>query len=252
MKIVKNLAFAVMAIFAVNIIAPQLANAAPESTTAQTKKVQKKPVVKSKKNYKKKKSVKQKQLAPPHVVVDNRAECFARAGDSPSAFFSCDRVTSVNVATVNTFTPSKKSSSVFGGNNIIQEAKKLDGMTVKNNRVALKNYMNTNKNPIDPLRTPWCAAFANAVLRRTGHEGTDSHMARSFLNYGIKTVKPSEGDIVVLKRGRSRLTGHVGFFKGYEWHGSKLYVKVVGGNQNKSVNVAHFPVEKVLGYRIPV
>ena len=133
---------------------------------------------------------------------------------------------------------------------VVAEAKKWEGKNAKKDKKELKGlFASTGQEPIDPAHIPWCAAFANAILRRTEVEGTDSLMARSFLTWGAKTVDPKEGDVVVLKRGRSQWAGHVGFFIGYEWIDGVKYVKVLGGNQNKEVNVAYFPASHVIGYR---
>lgn len=59
---------------------------------------------------------------------------------------------------------------------------------------------------------PWCAAFANAMLRRAGYAGTGSLAARSFLNWGQSLKTPKPGCIVVFKRGNSSWQGHVAFF----------------------------------------
>lgn len=252
MKIVKTIALAVFSIFAVSIIVPETSNAAPQNSTVHVKQIQKKKVVKKK--VVKKKVAKKKQTSVVTANVDQRAQCFAGASDSHAAYFACDRLDFVAKAFASSRKSQQASYSANGKTHIISEASKLKGMHAKRNRVDLANYMRAGNNdkPVDPVKIPWCAAFANAVLRRSGYEGTDSLMARSFLNYGEKITNPSNGDIVVLKRGRSQFTGHVGFFDGYEWYGSQLYVKVVGGNQSKSVNVAHFPVDRVLGYRRPV
>lgn len=133
---------------------------------------------------------------------------------------------------------------------VVAEAKKWEGKHAKKNKQELKSlFASTGQGPVDPVHTPWCAAFANAILRREGYDGTDSLMARSFLSWGMRTADPKEGDVVVLKRGRSQWAGHVGFFVGYEWYDGVKYVKVLGGNQNKEVSVAYFPASQVIGYR---
>ena len=86
------------------------------------------------------------------------------------------------------------------------------------------------EDPIDPQHVAWCAAFANAILRRENKETTHSLMARSFLHWGKVTHDPKEGDIVVLARGKDGWSGHVGFFMGYETFDGVKYVKVLGGN----------------------
>lgn len=134
-------------------------------------------------------------------------------------------------------------------NPVVAEAKKWEGKTSKKDRKELKDLFASSNIPADPVRIPWCAAFANAILNRSGYETTNSLMARSFLTWGIKTKQPQDGDIVVLKRGNSNASGHVGFFQGYEWVNGVQYVKVLGGNTDDAVQVGYFPSGKVLGYR---
>jgi uncharacterized protein (TIGR02594 family) len=129
----------------------------------------------------------------------------------------------------------------------VRRALQLTGLDSRRDRAALKNYIGA-----DPRSMAWCAAFANAVLAETGYQTTDSYLARSFLNYGIATKTPKQGDLVILKRDHSNWAGHVGFYiQTVEIEGIK-YVAVLGGNQNKGINVAYFPVSNVLGYREPV
>lgn len=137
----------------------------------------------------------------------------------------------------------------------IKKAEKMIGMTARKNddRKQLKQYFASNlSHSIDPARIPWCAAWANAVLAEAGYNTTDSLMARSFLHYGKVIREPRKGDIVVLRRGRSEYTGHVGFFIERVTIDGKTYVAVLGGNQSKSVNVAYYREDRVIGYREPV
>jgi len=132
------------------------------------------------------------------------------------------------------------------------EAKKWEGKNSrdKNDRKELTMLFNESTiPPIDPGKLPWCAAFANAILNKLGHEGTNSLMARSFLNYGAPTKNPQVGDIVITKRGKNPVAGHVGFFEGYEVVDGVTYVKIFGGNTDKMVSTGWFPVTAVLGFR---
>jgi uncharacterized protein (TIGR02594 family) len=99
---------------------------------------------------------------------------------------------------------------------------------------------------LDPATTPWCAAFANAVLGASGIKGTGKANARSFLNWGTPTDNPSEGDIVVFKRGGSSWQGHVAFFVGFDGDGN---IKVLGGNQHDHVSITTMPRAALLGFR---
>jgi uncharacterized protein (TIGR02594 family) len=132
----------------------------------------------------------------------------------------------------------------------VAEAQRLQGKDARKDRRELKALMsNGNAGPVDPVITPWCAGFMNAVLSNTGWETTGSLRARSFLHYGLKTSNPDHGDIVVLRRGHDNWSGHVGFFMGYEYYDGTKYVKVLGGNTEKKVDVGYFPVNRVLGFR---
>lgn len=95
--------------------------------------------------------------------------------------------------------------------------------------------------------TAWCAAFANAMVKRGGREGTGSLLARSFLKWGVELKTPRLGCIAVFKRGNSTWQGHVGFYVGE----TATHIRVLGGNQSNAVNVRSYPKSKLLGYRWP-
>lgn len=102
---------------------------------------------------------------------------------------------------------------------------------------------------IDPRVTPWCAAFVNSVLRASGRDGTNSLLARSFLDFGTPVDEPQEGDIVVLWRDRpDSWKGHVGFYAGQTDDGK---IRVLGGNQDNQVSEKTYPASRLLGYRRP-
>lgn len=97
--------------------------------------------------------------------------------------------------------------------------------------------------------TPWCSAFVNWCLFRCGLMGTNSSLAKSWLNYGKKTNNPEIGkSIVVLWRGRrDGWQGHVGFFAGRK-NGKIL---ILGGNQGNEVCYQYYKENKVLAYINP-
>jgi len=96
--------------------------------------------------------------------------------------------------------------------------------------------------------TPWCSAFVNFCLQKSGGRGTHNAMARSFLTWGRKLTTPEDGCIVVLWRGSPDSdSGHVGFFCGYSQDGSQ--VKILGGNENNMVMVKEYPSNRILGFR---
>jgi uncharacterized protein (TIGR02594 family) len=127
-------------------------------------------------------------------------------------------------------------------------ARQQVGLREDKDRGVLASFIkNVGGQNIDPALTPWCAAWANAVLHSAGYSGTNSAAARSFLTYGTPVDQPQEGDIVVLSRGADPAKGHVGFYAG---PGSTPgTIKILGGNQGNAVSVAEFPTANVLGYR---
>jgi uncharacterized protein (TIGR02594 family) len=96
--------------------------------------------------------------------------------------------------------------------------------------------------------TAWCAAFANAMLKRAGVKGTGSLAARSFLSWGEDLRDaPRVGCLAVFRRGTEAWQGHVAFFLGAEGE----YVRVLGGNQGNAVSIARYRKSDLLGYRWP-
>jgi uncharacterized protein (TIGR02594 family) len=99
--------------------------------------------------------------------------------------------------------------------------------------------------------TPWCSAFVNWCLTQAGYEGTNSALARSWLNWGQPITEPRKGCIVVFKRGAG--FGHVAFYLDE----TDTHIKVMGGNQlNPETNIyevseKYYPKTDFLGYRIP-
>jgi uncharacterized protein (TIGR02594 family) len=133
------------------------------------------------------------------------------------------------------------------------DAQNWVGTDAKIHRKELRNYMTAAKaGPVDPATVPWCAGWANAVLQSNGLIGTKSLAARSFLKWGVPTHEPKEGDIVVVRRGNLGWQGHVGFFVGYEEYEGQRYVKILGGNTDKRVDIGYFPTKIVWGYREPL
>jgi uncharacterized protein (TIGR02594 family) len=94
--------------------------------------------------------------------------------------------------------------------------------------------------------TPWCAAFVNWVFKQVNIPGTNSAMARSFLQWGRAIMNPVPGCVVVFARG-AYPSGHVAFFLSR----SGGFVTVLGGNQSNQVKISEYPASDVLGYRMP-
>lgn len=134
-------------------------------------------------------------------------------------------------------------TSVFAGEVLLNRASTYVGMHEKSNRTTIRGVTK-----VDPVRTPWCAAFVNGVLRSVGLSGTGSNSARSFTKYKTGTKNPQKGDIVVLRR-KGGSGAHVGIFKGFVTRNGRTMVAVVGGNQSNKVSIAYYPTSKVITYR---
>lgn len=107
---------------------------------------------------------------------------------------------------------------------------------------------------VDPVSTEWCAAFLNAILKRQGILGSESVsdaplMARSFLNWGIAVTTPERGDIMIFRRGNRGWQGHVAIYLGTVERNGRTYYRMLGGNQNDSVNIMHYPASKLIAIR---
>jgi uncharacterized protein (TIGR02594 family) len=97
--------------------------------------------------------------------------------------------------------------------------------------------------------TPWCAAFANAILAQLGLPHTGSGMAKSFDTYGtevqLKDILP--GDLIRFWRGSpSSDAGHIAIFVRF---GSGNTVVVRGGNQGNKVSDAEYPISRIVSIR---
>lgn len=129
---------------------------------------------------------------------------------------------------------------------IMKIAMDYNGYNASKNRKELKEILD-----VDPVHVPWCAGFINYVLERAGYYTTNNLSAASYHNYGMRVNEPKPGDIVLLRRtgGSGR---HVAFFYGYHIENGEKYIMLLGGNQDKSVNITSYPIELVVDIRRPI
>ena len=96
--------------------------------------------------------------------------------------------------------------------------------------------------------TPWCSAFVNWCMARSGIEGTNSAAARSWAGWGQELDPASRvrGAVVVLSR-----TGgnHVALDTGRT--GASGAWLLCGGNQKDSASISPYSEARVHGYRWP-
>ena len=131
----------------------------------------------------------------------------------------------------------------------LKTADAFNGFSERSNRQELKQFMK-----VDPVRTEWCAAFVNSVLRVNEVPGSETVsdnplMARSFLDWGVAVEEPRLGDIVIFPRGNQGWQGHVGFYIRTVERGGRSYYVILGGNQNNKVSYDLYPASSRLGIR---
>lgn len=130
-------------------------------------------------------------------------------------------------------------------NNVLKNADNLVGIDQRNKeqREFLKEYFQTYLNRyVDPVETPWCAAYVDAVLAESGLPRMNTLWARDFLKYGVPVNTPVKGDIAVFSRKIS--FGHVGFYLDM----NEDYVQILNGNANGQVGYSNYPRSKLLGF----
>lgn len=132
-------------------------------------------------------------------------------------------------------------------NTVLSNGNKLVGLYDNNrsDRAYLMNYFYRNLGAkVDPSKTPWCAAYVDAVLAESGLPTMNTLWARNFLDYGVPTDSPEKGDIAVFTRGKSY--GHVGFFLQYD---GADYITLLNGNVSGKVLISNYPRSRLLGFR---
>ena len=131
----------------------------------------------------------------------------------------------------------------------VAEGRKLIGLTEikgsQHNPEILQMWKDIKRGGIKDDETPWCAAFAGAMLERVGIRSTRFESAKSYLDWGLKLDAPIYGCIAVFTRDGG---GHVGFVVGQTDNGDLL---ILGGNQSDAVNIKAFKRDRVSGYRWP-
>lgn len=105
---------------------------------------------------------------------------------------------------------------------------------------------------------PWCSSFVNWCMEQAGIKGTNSALAKSWLNWGKSIVTPVIGCICVIKKKQSGNDIATGSSSGYHvafWLEEKEgRIHLLGGNQSDMVKMSSFNLEsyEIIGYRMPV
>lgn len=190
-------------------------------------------------------------------VTGTEASAKIRGGNTASCYSSNIQHTNKNCRGKKLITHTKKTASTKSHRpktsvpspkgSIYSEAARYVGFNERRNTQSL-----TKLTGVNPRRTPWCAAFVNAMLNKNGYRGTNSHAASSFINYGVRVSTPSQGDIVVIRSRSSGSGKHVGIFYGYKTIRGVKHIGLLGGNQSNMVKVTYYPARSVIAIRRPV
>lgn len=138
--------------------------------------------------------------------------------------------------------------------------KKTDWMTIAEGEIGVRTFADGESNPRIAAyhngtnisgyddKAAWCSSFVNWVLSQSGYLGTNSALARSWLDWGVPLKEPCLGCVAILERENpDGWQGHVGFFLRVE--GDLIYL--LGGNQLNEVREHSYPLASALGYRWP-
>lgn len=149
---------------------------------------------------------------------------------------------------VGMMSPEDRIAALGSGVNPADLAAQYKGFGEKNQPEVLTEFFRkTGGKSIDPRETPWCAAYADAVLGASGKQQAGTLRAADFLKYGTATEQPTKGDVVVFAPQAKGASGHVGFVVGIE--GDR--VRYIAGNDSNKVQENTLPLSQVVGFRIP-
>jgi uncharacterized protein (TIGR02594 family) len=102
-----------------------------------------------------------------------------------------------------------------------------------------------------PDDVPWCASFVSFCMENSNSDAVRqanvrSARARDWMNWGNSLDAAERGCVVVLKRGRDSIKGHVGFFlKDTE----EDKIALLGGNQSNQVKISTYKKSDILALR---
>ena len=104
---------------------------------------------------------------------------------------------------------------------------------------------------------PWCSSFVNWALQQTNRRGTNSALAKSWLNWGVALTTARAGAITVIKRKGATSDAATGSTTGYHVafyvSATPTHVRLLGGNQRDSVRYSNFALAgySIEGFRWP-
>ncbi|MBK0383528.1 TIGR02594 family protein [Pedobacter sp. SD-b] len=93
---------------------------------------------------------------------------------------------------------------------------------------------------------PWCGLFMAICAKRSGYAPPKDYLAaKSWANFGLKSDKPSLGDILVFTRDGGN---HVALYVSED----EKNFQILGGNQSDAVKIISYPKSRLLTARTPI
>lgn len=129
----------------------------------------------------------------------------------------------------------------------IEMAKQVREFAGDEDNPRIQEYLRCVGLPFAHDEVPWCSAFANWCMEKSGYLGTRKANARSWLDWGVELAEPKEGCVVVFSRPPDPAHGHVAFY----CRETENHIEVLGGNLGNSVSRALYPKSRWLAYRGP-
>jgi uncharacterized protein (TIGR02594 family) len=130
---------------------------------------------------------------------------------------------------------------------VIELATPYVGLSARSDRTTLIKLMDG----VDPMRTAWCVGFANSIMNQAGIDTLDSLAVASYLSWGVPVIdEPRVGDIVILRFNKRRKgPSHLGFLYNITTENGRTIVQVLGGNQNKHVQISNYNANSIVTIR---
>jgi uncharacterized protein (TIGR02594 family) len=124
------------------------------------------------------------------------------------------------------------------------------GTGSNNQRIIEYLYTTTLHSKQD--ETPWCAAFVNWVMTKSGHRGTNNAAAISWLKWGTHLSTPRYGAVAVIYNPNHE-SGSSGNHVGFWVSETSTHFRLLGGNQSNKVKYSDYPKKgwQIKGYRWP-
>lgn len=127
------------------------------------------------------------------------------------------------------------------------------------NRKIVEYHHTTKFSEKATHETPWCAAYVNWVMQKSGRVGMRSAAAKAWLDFADKVTTPEPGDIVIVRDKKNEEKygdkSDAGYHVGFYISSPPGRVRILGGNQGTpgEVSEVNFLLTDyiVKGYRRP-